>query len=102
QPDGVRDRHRDLRQPVRLHRAPSSWTWNTSRASRCSSGDRSPDLCARRGADHPDRAHPRHGYGVSGWGAPRDGPVLEGDTLTVEVEVADKRETKKPDRGIVT
>ena len=28
-------------------------------------------------------------------------PVLEGDTLTVEVEVADKRETKKPDRGIV-
>ena len=30
------------------------------------------------------------------------GPVLEGDTLTVEVEVADKRETKKPDRGIVT
>jgi len=30
------------------------------------------------------------------------GPVLEGDTLTVEVEVTDKRETKKPDRGIVT
>jgi len=29
-------------------------------------------------------------------------PVLEGDTLTVEIEVADKRETKKPDRGIVT
>src|SRR5262245_49320384 len=29
-------------------------------------------------------------------------PVLEGDTLTVEVEVADKRETKKTDRGIVT
>ena len=29
-------------------------------------------------------------------------PVLEGDTLTVEVEVADKRETKKSDRGIVT
>jgi len=29
-------------------------------------------------------------------------PVLEGDTLTVEVEVADKRETKKLDRGIVT
>src|SRR3989449_3619435 len=29
-------------------------------------------------------------------------PVLEGDTLTVEVEVADKRETKKADRGIVT
>ncbi len=29
-------------------------------------------------------------------------PVLEGDTLTVEVEVADKRETKQPDRGIVT
>ena len=29
-------------------------------------------------------------------------PVLEGDTLHVEVEVADKRETRKPDRGIVT
>ncbi|HXH84616.1 MAG TPA: MaoC/PaaZ C-terminal domain-containing protein [Candidatus Tectomicrobia bacterium] len=29
-------------------------------------------------------------------------PVLEGDTLRVEVEVVGKRETKKPDRGIVT
>jgi acyl dehydratase len=29
-------------------------------------------------------------------------PVLEGDTIHVEVEVADKRETKKADRGIVT
>ena len=29
-------------------------------------------------------------------------PVLEGDTIRVEVEVSDKRETKKPDRGIVT
>ncbi len=29
-------------------------------------------------------------------------PVLAGDTLRVEVEVTDKRETKKPDRGIVT
>ena len=29
-------------------------------------------------------------------------PVLEGDTLHVEVEIVDKRETKKPDRGIVT
>src|ERR1700752_1860521 len=29
-------------------------------------------------------------------------PVLEGDTLTVEVEVTDKRDTKKTDRGIVT
>lgn len=29
-------------------------------------------------------------------------PVLEGDTIHVEVEVADKRETRKPDRGIVT
>ena len=29
-------------------------------------------------------------------------PVLEGDTVRVEVEVMDKRETKKPDRGIVT
>ena len=29
-------------------------------------------------------------------------PVLAGDTIRVEVEVADKRETKKPDRGIVT
>lgn len=29
-------------------------------------------------------------------------PVLEGDTLRVEIEIADKRETKKPDRGVVT
>jgi acyl dehydratase len=29
-------------------------------------------------------------------------PVLEGDTITVEVKVIDKRETKKSDRGIVT
>ena len=29
-------------------------------------------------------------------------PVLEGDTIRVEVEVAGKRETKKADRGIVT
>ena len=29
-------------------------------------------------------------------------PVLEGDTIRVEVEVVDKRETKKADRGIVT
>lgn len=29
-------------------------------------------------------------------------PVLVDDTLHVEIEVADKRETKKPDRGIVT
>ena len=28
--------------------------------------------------------------------------VLEGDTLRVEVEIAEKRETKKSDRGIVT
>ena len=29
-------------------------------------------------------------------------PVLQGDTIRVEVEIVDKRETKKPDRGIVT
>jgi acyl dehydratase len=29
-------------------------------------------------------------------------PVLEGDTIRVEVEVSAKRETSKPDRGIVT
>ena len=29
-------------------------------------------------------------------------PVLEGDTLRVSVTIADKRETKKPDRGIVS
>jgi acyl dehydratase len=29
-------------------------------------------------------------------------PVLAGDTIRVEVTIADKRETKKPDRGIVT
>jgi acyl dehydratase len=29
-------------------------------------------------------------------------PVLAGDTVAVEIEVVDKRETRKPDRGIVT
>jgi acyl dehydratase len=29
-------------------------------------------------------------------------PVLEGDTIRVEIEIADKRETRKADRGIVT
>ncbi|HSE92451.1 MAG TPA: MaoC/PaaZ C-terminal domain-containing protein [Methylomirabilota bacterium] len=29
-------------------------------------------------------------------------PVLAGDTINVEIEVADKRVTKRPDRGIVT
>jgi acyl dehydratase len=29
-------------------------------------------------------------------------PVLAGDTIRLEIEVADKRETKKSDRGIVT
>ncbi|RJQ67043.1 MAG: acyl dehydratase [Desulfobacteraceae bacterium] len=29
-------------------------------------------------------------------------PVFIGDTIRVEIEVADKRETHKPDRGIVT
>ena len=29
-------------------------------------------------------------------------PVLQGDTVRVEIAVTDKRETKKPDRGIVT
>jgi acyl dehydratase len=29
-------------------------------------------------------------------------PVLAGDTIRVDVEIADKRETKKTDRGIVT
>jgi acyl dehydratase len=29
-------------------------------------------------------------------------PVLEGDTIRVDVEIVAKRETRKPDRGIVT
>jgi len=29
-------------------------------------------------------------------------PVLEGDTIRVDVEIVDKRETRKADRGIVT
>jgi acyl dehydratase len=29
-------------------------------------------------------------------------PVLVGDTIRVEVEIVDKRETRKPDRGIVS
>jgi acyl dehydratase len=30
------------------------------------------------------------------------GPVWAGDTIRVEIEVVDRRETRKPDRGVVT
>jgi acyl dehydratase len=45
-----------------------------------------------------------HGVGMAWLGGEVTvtGPVLEGDTIRVEVEIADKRETKKLDRGIVT
>jgi acyl dehydratase len=45
-----------------------------------------------------------HGTGMAFLGADLKivAPVLEGDTIRVEVEVADKRETRKPDRGIVS
>lgn len=45
-----------------------------------------------------------HGTGMAFLGADLKitGPVLEGDTVRVEVEVVDKRETTKADRGIVT
>lgn len=45
-----------------------------------------------------------HGTGMAWLGGEIriSAPVLEGDTLRVEVEVIDKRETKKPDRGVVT
>ena len=45
-----------------------------------------------------------HGTGMAYLGGELrvTGPLLEGDTLTVEVEIVDKRETKKADRGIVT
>jgi len=45
-----------------------------------------------------------HGVGMAwlGGDVKVTAPVLEGDTIRVEVEIADKRETKKRDRGIVT
>src|SRR5947207_9095389 len=45
-----------------------------------------------------------HGVGMAWLGGEVKvtAPVLEGDTIRVEVEIVDKRETKKPDRGIVT
>jgi acyl dehydratase len=45
-----------------------------------------------------------HGTGMSYLGSDIRvvAPVLVGDTLRVRVVVTDKRETKKPDRGIVT
>lgn len=45
-----------------------------------------------------------HGTGMSYLGGEIRivAPVLEGDTLHVRVTITDKRETKKPDRGIVT
>lgn len=45
-----------------------------------------------------------HGTGMAFLGAELRivAPVLEGDTVRVEVEITEKRETKKADRGIVT
>ena len=45
-----------------------------------------------------------HGTGMSYLGGEIRivAPVLVGDTLRVSVTITDKRETKKPDRGIVT
>ncbi len=45
-----------------------------------------------------------HGTGMSYLGSEVRvvAPVLVGDTIRVQVDVVDKRETKKPDRGIVT
>jgi acyl dehydratase len=45
-----------------------------------------------------------HGTGMAFLGADVKvlAPVLEDDTIRVDVEVVDKRETRKPDRGIVT
>jgi acyl dehydratase len=45
-----------------------------------------------------------HGTGMSYLGSEIRivAPVLVGDTLRVGVTITDKRETKKPDRGIVT
>ncbi len=45
-----------------------------------------------------------HGTGMAWLGGELKvvAPVLEGDTIRVEVEIVDKRETSKADRGIVT
>ena len=45
-----------------------------------------------------------HGTGMAFLGVEMKilSPVFIGDTITVEIDVVDKRETKKPDRGIVT
>jgi acyl dehydratase len=45
-----------------------------------------------------------HGTGMSYLGGEIRivAPVLAGDTIRVRVTIADKRETRKPDRGIVT
>jgi acyl dehydratase len=45
-----------------------------------------------------------HGVGMAWLGGEVKvtAPVLQGDTIHVEIEIVDARETKKPDRGIVT
>jgi acyl dehydratase len=45
-----------------------------------------------------------HGTGMAWLGGEVrvSAPVLEGDTIRVEIEIVDKRQTKKVDRGIVT
>jgi acyl dehydratase len=45
-----------------------------------------------------------HGTGMAFLGVEMKilNPVFIGDTVSVEIDVVDKRETKKPDRGVVT
>lgn len=45
-----------------------------------------------------------HGTGLAllGYDVRVVAPVLAGDTIRVEVEVVDRRESRKPDRGVVT
>ncbi len=54
------------------------------------------------GPGDADRPHPRRGMAWLGGEVKVTAPVLAGDTIRVDVEIADKRETKKTDRGIVT
>src|SRR5262245_50390907 len=67
--DGVGDGHRDLRQPVRLHRAAlhGHGVRQASVRVRTTGRSRGADLRALRGLDHANRADPRDGNGLPGW-----------------------------------
>ena len=53
------------------------------------------------GLPQSGRARPEAWRKDGPWNYKFTGPILIGDTIRIRVKIASKRETKKPDRGIV-